>query len=359
MAMTRYGYGGVGAARLGWGGERASVARRETPAHSVQEPALQNSAARTVVPAGVREELSRVSAERDMLANRLGRLERLLADPEKGQNAILYYRLRAVWQFCHDDLVLLAQGSRSKFDVGEDLILKHPTVSREEVRARKALIADLDAAQGEEQGLRKRIKELRHDLFERERPFRPGERLALTAALKECEPRLAAVVTRCQELRRKVDEVEAEPQPAPPPAKVVTARRAINTLLIALAQHYYLLFRDDQISDMALHAAQTPAEDAYFGLAAECQEAQHKIRELLSWARAEQGRGEVLQRRAKYLRTRLRYDDEESAVPVKNSLSWMPVQVARQFDLLSVPDELLSVNVLAQDYWDLSKVLLP
>lgn len=302
-------------------------------------------------------ELTAVIAEREALAGRLARLERMLADPEKGENAILYYRLRAVWQFCHDDLVLLAQGSRSKFDVGDTAGRDESAVAAKPGQ-RRVLERELETAQAEERALRERIKRLRHDLYELERPFRPGEKQTLTAALKEAEPRLAALTIRCNELRTSQEQSEPESPVAPASQKVVTARRAINALLVALAQHYYLLFREDQIADMALHAARTPVEDAYFGLTSECLELQRKIRELLAWARSEQGRGEALQLRAKYLRTRLRYQNQESAMPLRNSLGWMPVQIGRQYDLLASPDELLSVNVLAQDYWDLSQVLL-
>lgn len=300
-------------------------------------------------------ELAAVVAERDALSERLAHLERMLADPEKGENAILYYRLRAVWRFCHDDLVVLAEGSRSKFDVGASE--QSEPVAALKPEPRRAAEQELQAAEAEEHALHERIKRLRHDLYELERPFRPGEKQTLTAALREAEPHLAAVTIRCNELRA-LQESEPEPVPVSAPQQVVTARRAINALLIALAQHYYLLFREDQIADMALHAARTPVEDAYFGLASECLELQRKIRELLAWARSEQGRGEPLQLRAKYLRPRLHYSSQESAIPLKSSLSWMPVQIGRQYDLLASPDELLSVNVLAQDYWDVSQVLL-
>ncbi|MGH8161753.1 MAG: hypothetical protein ACRESR_06350 [Gammaproteobacteria bacterium] len=52
--------------------------------------------------------LLKAEQERDALAKRLSGLEQMLTDPERGENAILYFRLREIWDACHRGLVVMA-----------------------------------------------------------------------------------------------------------------------------------------------------------------------------------------------------------------------------------------------------------
>lgn len=332
-------------------------------------PALTRAAAARVVtksapppPAGGAkpEELESLRAERDALRDRFERLERMLADPEKGENAILYYRLRTVWNLCHEDLQALVAESRRKFEIDE-LAGFGAALPEPQSVARAALADELAAAEQDQGATRARIADLRHDLYERDKPFRKGEKRMLREGLDEATPRLRQLEARVRELRGRLAEFDASApdKPAsPPPRETQTARRAVNTLLIALAQHYYLIFRDDQIAEMALQAARKPVDAVYFGLASECLELNRRTRELIAWARSEKGRPEAVRLRARYLRSRLRYADDVTAIPLGDSLNWLPTRVQAGNELVSDTDELLPVNVLTQNYWDVAGLLL-
>lgn len=309
-------------------------------------------------PAEARE-LAALRAERDALRERFDRLERMLADPDKGENAILYYRLRTVWNLCHKDLQSLVGESRRKFEVTE--IAGAKVLSEPETDERAEVAECLQNARTEAERLQAQIGRMRYDLYEREKPFRTGEKRALERALDEATPKLVHTEARVRELATRLALLEAEAPPvrARAPARgTTTARRAVNTLLIALAQHYYLLFREAQIAEMALQAARKPVDAVYFGLAGECLEFNRKTRELMARARSERGRPEAVRRRSRYLHSRLRYDDDTTAVPRTDSLTWLPTRVGDDSDLVSEADELLPVNVLAQNYWDVAELLL-
>ncbi|MGH8399873.1 MAG: hypothetical protein ACRESU_02125, partial [Gammaproteobacteria bacterium] len=78
----------------------------------------------------LKRELDETSAERNVLKadvedlrqrheelhRQLTTLEQMLADPEKGQNAILYYRLQAVWNTCRNQIRALAQDLSTRQD---------------------------------------------------------------------------------------------------------------------------------------------------------------------------------------------------------------------------------------------------
>ena len=295
--------------------------------------------------------LEALREERDRLAGRLQRLEQMLADPEKGQNAILYYRLRGIWSACHQDLVVLARQFRQKYE-GES-----GSAQREAAEAdRLALANRLRSASAEEKRLRGEVQRLSRELHERQKPFKVGEKQTVTRALADAERQLAAVTKRVAALRH---EAAVTPPSTPRAALSVSTRRAINTLLIALAQHYYLLYRDEQVAEMALRAARKPVEDVYFGLANDCLALSRKARELTARSRMEENRQDAVRRRAQYLHGRLRYADDASAIPVQKSAKELPTRIASGDEVFSNFGEMLEVNVLAHDYWDLSRALLP
>lgn len=205
-----------------------------------------------------------LTRERDALAERLSSLEHMLADPETGQNAPLYYRLRAVWRFCGRNLQIMAKRFSAKY--------------RTQTGSRSNSDLPLDK------------------------------------------------------------------------------RRAINTLLIALSQEYYLLFSEDQIAEMARQASIKPVESVHFGLAEECLRFGLKTRELAARARDEGIHGDLLRRRARYLHDTLRFEKGES-IPREDSLKSMPSRIGGSLDTMHGDVEIISVNVLALDYWNLKAAL--
>jgi len=290
-------------------------------------------------------------AERDRLAGRLDRLEQMLADPEKGQNAILYYRLRGIWSACHSDLVTLGRQFRQKYESDS----RH--AATESADAERVAVANrLRTASSDEKRWRAEVERLRFVLHGRDKPFKVGEKQALKRELAEAETNLEDVRNRVAALRH---EAAVTPPPRPRSTLSVATRRAINTLLIALAQHYYLLYREEQIAEMALRAARKPVEDVYFGLANDCLALSRKARELGARSKSEQNRQEAVRRRAQYLHGRLKYSDETSVIPDEKSLKELPTRIASGDEVFSNFGEMLSVNVLAHDYWDLSRALLP
>ena len=62
-------------------------------------------AERTVLRADVED----LRKRHDELQRQLSSLEKMLIDPERGQSAILYYRLRAVWDTCRQQIKALAE----------------------------------------------------------------------------------------------------------------------------------------------------------------------------------------------------------------------------------------------------------
>jgi len=337
------------------------------PAHqAAKKPTLPRTRGVKPVAPEIGESLSRLRAERDALAQRLQRLEAMLADPEKGQNAILYYRLRAIWDMCHRDLMALSRQFREKY-VGQTAGKEGSAHSGSASGVvEDAQAARLRAVQARVRALEEERKKLHYELHERDKPFKVGEKRALTHTLAKAEKQLETAIQELKVLQQIMPaKPVAEPVQAAPAeehgtqaALNVQTRRAINITLIALAQHFYLLYREEQIAEMALRASQKPVDEVNFGLASECQALGNKTRELATLSKNEKNRHEAVRRRVEYLKGKLHYASASDAIPEQNSVNSIPTRVAAKEGMFSNLGDEIPVNVLALDYWNLNQALL-
>ncbi len=308
--------------------------------------------------------IARIRAERDEYAQRLQRLEAMLADPERGQNAILYFRLRGIWDLCNNDLMALSRQFRDKY-VSADGQSNETEATRTET-AIDTHTARYRAAQARVTVAQQQIKKLEFDLYKREKPFKVGEKQFLTHALTKARKERDAATQQFKILQRQesspVSVSTPAPRPAPAPSNgkmlTVQTKRAINITLIALAQHFYLAYREEQIADMALRASQKSVDEVNFGLASECLALGNKIRELVAQIKNESNRHETVRKRVEYLKDKLRYASDSDAIPEKHSLNSIPTRVATKEGLFSNLGDELPVNVLALNYWDINRALL-
>ncbi len=306
--------------------------------------------------------IARIRAERDEYAQRLQRLEAMLADPEKGQNAILYFRLRGIWELCNKDLMALSRQFRDKYVAAEGRAgeigmtpASEAATDPHSVRVRET--------QERIRSLQQRLKKLDYELHKREKPFKVGEKQFLTNALQKARGELEAAMQSLKVLQsQKPASAPAQktknPVPTSSTTMTVQTKRAINTTLIALAQHFYLAYREEQIADMALRASQKSVDEVNFGLASECLALGNKIRELVAQVKNESNRHETVRKRVEYLKDKLRYASSNDAIPDKHSLNSIPTRVATKEGLFSNLGDELPVNVLALNYWDINRALL-
>lgn len=308
-----------------------------------------------VEPVSADVAITRIRAERDEYAQRLQRLEAMLADPEKGQNAILYFRLRAIWELCNRDLMALSRQFRDKYVAsGGQAGNAGNEVSTDAHSAR------VRAAQVRVRAVQQEVRRLDFDLNKRNKPFKVGEKQSLANALKRAGQELELATRELKALQSKAPEPAEKPAAAPARGNALTVqtKRAINTTLIALAQHFYLAYREEQIADMALRASQKSVDEVNFGLASECLALGNKIRELVAQVKNESNRHEVVRKRVEYLKDKLRYATDRDAIPDKNSLNSIPTRVATKEGLFTNLGDEIPVNVLALNYWDLNRALL-
>ncbi len=308
-----------------------------------------------VEPMSAEAAIARIRAERDEYAQRLQRLEAMLADPEKGQNAILYFRLRAIWELCNRDLMALSRQFRDKYVASGDKAGGDGNEAPTDAHS-----ARVRAAQVRVRAVQQEVKRLDFDLNKRDKPFKVGEKQSLTNALERARQELEVATRELKALQSQASDSTAKPAPAPARGNALTVqtKRAINTTLIALAQHFYLAYREEQIAEMALRASQKSVDEVNFGLSSECLALGNKIRELVAQVKNESNRHETVRKRVEYLKDKLRYASDSDAIPDKNSLNSIPTRVATKEGLFTNLGDEIPVNVLASNYWDINRALL-
>ncbi|NND64671.1 MAG: hypothetical protein HKM24_01790 [Gammaproteobacteria bacterium] len=298
------------------------------------------------------EELEKQRSETERVSELMSGLERRIGTPEYGFSAIVHFQLRNLWNECHEQL--------NKFS--EDL------AQQQEDRERKKMIMDFnqqrddklqkidievaktkDRVDTEKQSLEdmeSRNKGLRglFSFFKR-REYKPA-----LESQREIYSQARDDLERLFELRMKT---EGEPWPEYP-GMDIKGKRVINIAIISLAQYLYLHFYEFSIAQMARTSQLKSIFDVSYGSHEDCTGLMKRIRKAKKNMFADDSYGEELKKRAKVLRKKVQYRADEDTIPMASSLSSIPaVQGTAAAKFGSV-----EVNILADDYWDLLKVLV-
>jgi hypothetical protein len=320
--------------------------------------------------AELKREFAQLQRERDRLLEHLrqqegavlrmqqrqDQLEGLLADPRRAANVVVYFQLRGAWQQARRRLTRLAQ----------DLAARQ----REQERARDAArfrdnraaaLAAIDqrlAATADRQAaLRDELAGLDARRAALVAPWRYFERLNLegeAAALRGAIESLDAQVERYVRARQDKAVENCEPSGA----LGLDSRRQVNVALLALAQELLVHFFSHDLAGPVREAALHGVVDVSYGGVAECRELGQRVeRALESLDRIDDWPARI-ERRATWLRRELRYRKDADTIPGPEAIERIPVALRSGADAAPLDDRTVDVNVLADDYWDLSTVLL-
>lgn len=317
----------------------------------------------------LKRELEEVGAERDVLKadvedlrlrygemhRQLTTLEQMLADPEKGQNAILYYRLQAVWNTCRNQIRLLA----------EDLSTRQDQVERNKFledfeRDRKTkldeLAAQLAGVDREQASVQSGIDEMQQGLKKLTRFWHRGKRKRLENDIINASEHLPPLETKKRELLVRVDQTR-KLKPPTWGGIGIPARRAINLALLSLAQYLFLHFTEYNISEMARSAGTKTVSDVNFGMGNECLKIGNQIHEVVVKLRSDKNRPEKLKHRTEYLRQKAVFTSAQDTIPEESCLDYL-MPASKSEPTIDTEAHAIAVNVLRLNYWDIQILLL-
>jgi DNA repair exonuclease SbcCD ATPase subunit len=281
-------------------------------------------------------------------------LEKRLESADTGLSTLVFYHLRALWgdgteiigalvrdlaakQEEKEKKTFALEGNRKQFaqrQASEQQLRQAETLI---VGARQALVA-FDA----------RLAKLDKWWHRWERPKVAAQRPALLAAQESAEATLLAARARCEQLEKAG--VGAFP------GLSVESRRAINLAAIACAEALCLRLARTNLVSAARAAMSRREATEYYGDLAACVALMSDIVKARNLLKQRAGISQEVGQRTDRLRTTAAYLGENETVPIPESVG------VSQGDILAHGSQGVTAsrlpNVLAEDTWDLFKILL-
>lgn len=287
---------------------------------------------------------------------RLDQLESLLADPERAGNAAVYFQLRGVWAYGRRRLTRLARDLATRQQEREE--------QREAARFEEHRLAALHAIEQRMLPLQERRAQLESELTAvRARRFeRPGfwnyfarRRLdAEQAVLVAAQQSVDEQITRYERARHE----KLKEQVPLPDTIGVEGKRLVNLSVIALAQELLLAFSEYDVASLARDASLRQVSEVSYGRLQDCRRLSLRIEGVLRRVEAMDELAARMRRRADFLRQNVSYRRDSDTVPAPDALAPVPAELAGEGEPRPSGQQQLTVNVLADEYWDIYSVLL-
>jgi hypothetical protein len=320
--------------------------------------------------AELKKELATLRREKDRLTDqvrqqetltqraqqRLEQLENLLADPMQAANALIYYQLRGVWQNSRRRLERLARDLSERQREREE---QHARSRFEQTRDEALSVVDEKLA-----GLTQRAHAMQEDLRASQAHLEQlgswwyfFRRRALRDQAEAIRATLEGVQTQIQRLESSRRERELEAAPGFEGLSV-EGKRNINLALIAMGQQLLLHYADKDVALLAREAAVRSLTDVTYGSAAECRVLSQELEAVMRALSTSEQMDKRVRRRSEYLRQAATYRRDIDTVPMAGSVGSIPLAITETGEPRPVNDQVIPVNVLADEYWDIYAVLL-
>jgi len=305
------------------------------------------------------EEAEALQRQATEMGKRLGALDEMLSDPEKGQSVIVHYQLAALWAECNIQLAVRAQELVSKHEAEEKQQQLAEFAAAQRVKLQQADVA-AQAAQVPLAEALDRKRQLEVDMSASQRFWHYFKRKKLTAALAELDARIAPL----QENKRKADEAleKLKQTPAPEyPGLSVGAKRAINLHLIALAQYLYQTLMGNSIAQHAQNTHGQLPNATVFGDTRTCLQMVSHIAEAVGKLKSDAERQLKLGQRYAWLQEKARYAKAEDTLPDREVYVAIEGSVGagtREVKPFDLDAGRIPVNVVDNDYFGLKDLAL-
>lgn len=287
---------------------------------------------------------------------RLDGLEAMLADPQRGQNAIIYYRLDTLWKRCRQLLEQRRAELVEKFEqLEKQKQLEHFRANA--VEQQRQLEKKFEQYDGIYQDMADNLRTLQERLRRSQKPWHYFRRRKLAVDIAAAEEQVAPVVAERDECLAELERVRDR---EPPQFKglSVQARREINIQLLAMAQYLYVHFNENDLGVLARRTQEKHPGESHYGTPQECLAMEKPIRDAVVKLKNDEKRAEKLKRRADHLRQTVTFSGNSDTVPEPQSLARIVLTFGATSSSLDAVRGDVLVNVLEQGYWGVDGLLL-
>jgi hypothetical protein len=280
----------------------------------------------------------------------LGVLETRLGLTESGFPALVFYQLRRLWQLGRELIEQFVADLARQLEERERRahLAEH---NRRQFARRQDVEARLNAAQSAAAAARERLAELNAAHARLTKFWHYFKRRAL-ARRRDAAQAAAAVADLAMDAARQASsELEQEPQPEFPGLSV-EARRTINLTAIAYAEVLCLRLNGTPLVALARAAAARREITDDYGARAACEALIAEIERASALIQARSNVAQEVKERGERLRKVARYRNANETVPTNDSIALAEGDAPAGASAANLP------NVLAEDTWDLFRVLL-
>ncbi len=302
----------------------------------------------------LRDRLKQQEAATGRVQEMFEALEKRLESVDSGLSTLVFYHLRSLWSDGREIIEQLVRELSAKQEERERKTFALQG-NRRQFQQRQASEQQLRQAESQMVAVRQalaafdsRLARLNKWWHRWQRPKVAAQRPALEAAVETAQAALLAARAHCEQIEKSgTGEF---------PGLSVESRRAINLTAIACAEVLCLrLSRTNLVASARIAMSRREATEHYGDLAA-CVSIMSDIAKARAAIRQRNGLNQEVQHRSERLRTTAAYLGDHETVPIPESCG------IAQGDVLAYGSQGVTAaklpNVLAEDTWDLFKVLL-
>jgi hypothetical protein len=287
---------------------------------------------------------------------RLELIEGILGDHETAPAAVVYYQLRTVWQHNRHRLqrfvaeLRAAQESRER----QQQLAAFESERNQAIQAIDLQLADLTRRTADAQMA---VDEAQAELESRKGFWNYFRRRKIHEQLAEFTGRrdtVRAQQKRVEDSRTKKSD-EAPPEPA---GLSIEGRRTVNLAVIGLAQQLLVHFEHYGLGSIAREASMSSVTEVSYGDVDQCRSISGHIETAL--AKLEEGAdlSTRVRARTEHLKANVHYRQDADAVPIAGTLAEIPIAIPGAGHDRRNTDRPISINILADGYWDIYAFLL-
>ena len=283
-------------------------------------------------------------------------LESRLADPVAGYNALVYFQLRELWDRARTKLEVFCEELKTQQKDRERK--KQIMVFNQE---RQKRLTDINAkivkVKAQSDSAKKTYQAIETKYTELSGVFNLLRRRRLHPTLEQNRIEYEKVRERIESLFDERIKIESEPWPDYPGLSV-EGRRVINLAVVALAQHLCVHFSEHNLSALARTAVVQKIGKVDYGSKSDCEYLMNRIRDAVVSTEENRNYSEELKARSKLLKNKAEYRNDRDTRPIADSVGGIPVALPGAEFGNTVAGIPLEINVIAEDYWNVSQVLL-
>lgn len=309
--------------------------------------------------AAKQEEADALQRQAGEMGKRLGALDEMLSDPEKGQSVIVFYQLAALWAECNIQLAVRCQElvSRHEADEKQAQLLEFANAQRAKIAAAEERV--FAARRPLEEAL-DRKRQLEVDLAASQRFWHYFKRKKLVQALGALGEQLVPLQKARAQAEEELDKLKQAPAPEYPGLSVA-AKRTINLHLIALAQYLYQTLMANSVAQHAQNTHGQLPNATVFGDTRTCLQMVTHIAEAVGKLKSDPERQLKLGQRFAWLQEKARFAKPEDTLPEREvyvSIEGSVGAGTREVKPFDLDAGKIPVNVVDNDYFGLKDLAL-